>query len=113
MKYDPVPSVVSPHFLRLRDLRDLDFARSKLSYRGRRRRLCKLLAFPLHEDLRVAMSHVQSSTLSLVAPSEAVSKESDPLPSFSCQTFFSWLLRHILSQFFSCPLLLLLKLLVW
>ena len=41
---------MSPHFLRLRDLRDLDFARSKLSYRGRRsRRLCKILTFPLRE----------------------------------------------------------------
>ena len=42
----PVPSIASPHFLRLRDLRDLDFARGKLSYRGRRRRrLCKILTF--------------------------------------------------------------------
>ena len=41
------------------------------------------------------------------------SKESDSLPSFSCKTFFSWLLRYTLSQFFACPLLLLLKLLVW
>ena len=110
----PVSSILSPHFLRLRDLYDPDFARSKLSYRGRRRRrLCKILAFPLHEDLRIATSHVQSSTLSLVAPSEAVSKESDSLPSFSCKTFFSWLLRHTLAQFFACPLLLLLGLLVW
>ena len=29
-------------------LRDLDFARGKASYRGRRRRLCKILTFPLH-----------------------------------------------------------------
>ena len=48
MKYDPVPSVVSPHFLRLHDLNNPDFARSMLSYRGRRsRRLCKILTFPL------------------------------------------------------------------
>ena len=37
---------MSPHFLRLRDLCDPDFARSKLSYRSRRsRRLCKILIF--------------------------------------------------------------------
>ena len=44
----PVSSILSPHFLRLRDLRDLDFARGKLSYRGRTSRLCKILTFPLH-----------------------------------------------------------------
>ena len=39
---------MSPHFLRLHHLHDPDFARSKLSYRGRRsRRLCKILTFPL------------------------------------------------------------------
>ena len=49
MRLIPVPNFASPHFLRLRDLRDLDFARGKLSYRGRRRRrLCKILTFPLH-----------------------------------------------------------------
>ena len=45
MRRTPVPSIASPHFLRLRDLRDLDFARGKLSYRGRRRSLCKILTF--------------------------------------------------------------------
>ena len=45
----PVPSVLSPQFLRLCDLNDPDFSRSKLSYRGRRsRRLCKILTFPLN-----------------------------------------------------------------
>ena len=40
-----------PHFLRLRDLRDPDFMRSKLSYKGRRsRRLYTILTFPLWED---------------------------------------------------------------
>ena len=35
---------MSPHFLRLRDLCDPDFARSKRTYRSRRsRRLCKIL----------------------------------------------------------------------
>ena len=35
--------------MRLHDLRNLDFARGKLSYRCRRRRkLCKILTFPLH-----------------------------------------------------------------
>ena len=34
MRYTPVPSIARPSFLRLRDLRDLDFARGKLSYRG-------------------------------------------------------------------------------
>ena len=38
----PVPSIVSPHFLRLCDLHDLAFARGKLSYRGRRRKLYKI-----------------------------------------------------------------------
>ena len=42
------PSIASPDFLRLHDLRDLDLARGKLSYRGRRRRrLCTILTFPL------------------------------------------------------------------
>ena len=50
MREAPVPSMVSSYFLRLRDLCDPDFARSKLSYRGRRsRRLCKMLTFPLQE----------------------------------------------------------------
>ena len=44
----PVSSILSPHFLRLRDLCDPDFARGKLSYRGRTSRLCKILTFPLH-----------------------------------------------------------------
>ena len=39
-------SIASPHFPRLCDLRDLDFAKGKLSYRGRRRRRwCKLFTF--------------------------------------------------------------------
>ena len=38
--------IVRPHFLRLHDLLDPDFARSKLSYRGRTsRRLCKISFF--------------------------------------------------------------------
>ena len=46
-----MPSIVNPHFLRLRDLRDPDLARGKLSYRGRRgRRLCKIMTFPLRRD---------------------------------------------------------------
>ena len=45
------PSIVNPHFLRLHDLRDPDFARGKLSYRGRRgRRFCKIMTFPLRCD---------------------------------------------------------------
>ena len=49
MRETPVSSIASPHFLRLHDLRDPDFARSKLSYKGRTsRRLCKILIFPLH-----------------------------------------------------------------
>ena len=45
--------VLSPHFLRLHDLCDPDFARGKLSYRGRRsRRLCKILTFPLQQPHR-------------------------------------------------------------
>ena len=48
VRWIPVPSIVSPHFLRLHDLRDPDFARNKLSYIGRRsRRLCKIFTFPL------------------------------------------------------------------
>ena len=44
-----VPSIASPQFLRLRDLCDPDFARSKLSYRAKRsRRLCRILTFSLH-----------------------------------------------------------------
>ena len=47
----PVPSVVSPRFLRLPDP---DLARSKLSHRGRMsRRLCKILTFPLYQQLPV------------------------------------------------------------
>ena len=30
-------SIASPHFLRLRDLHDPDFARGKVSYRAKRR----------------------------------------------------------------------------
>ena len=33
MRKAPVPSIVSPHFLRLYDLRDPDLARGKLSHR--------------------------------------------------------------------------------
>ena len=45
------------HFLRLRDLRDPDLTKSKLSYGGRRsRRLCKILTFPLQED-RASLTH--------------------------------------------------------
>ena len=48
MRSTPVSSIASSRFLRLQDLGDLDFARGKLSYRGRRRRtLCKILTFPL------------------------------------------------------------------
>ena len=48
MRKTPVPSIASTHFLRLYDLRDLGFARGKLSYRERRRkRLYKILTFPL------------------------------------------------------------------
>ena len=32
----PVPSIVSPHFLRLCDLHDPDFVRSKLNYRDKK-----------------------------------------------------------------------------
>ena len=47
----PIPSIQIPHFLRLRDLCDPGFGRSKLSYRGRTdRRLCKILIFPLQKD---------------------------------------------------------------
>ena len=54
MRLIPVPNFASPHFLRLRDLRDLDFARGKLSYRGRRRRrLYKILIFPLQYEKRL------------------------------------------------------------
>ena len=43
-----ISCILSPHFLRLHDLLDPDFARSKLSYRGRTsRRLCEILTFPL------------------------------------------------------------------
>ena len=53
MRYTPDPSILSPHFLRLCDLRDPDFARSKLSYRDRKsRRLCKILTLPLQVLLR-------------------------------------------------------------
>ena len=54
---------MSPHFLRLRDhgLCDPDFARKKVSYRGKRsRRLCKILTFPLHEkEITVLMTGCQ------------------------------------------------------
>ena len=43
------------------DLCDPDFAKSKLSYRGRRsRRLCKILTFPLHSPLLMLLSLVES-----------------------------------------------------
>ena len=57
------------HFVR-RDLRDSDFARTKLNYRGRtRRRLCKILTFPLqhlltHLQAR-AMRHVHLQPIDL------------------------------------------------
>ena len=55
----------SPHFLRLCDLHDPDFARSKLSYRGRRsRRLCKILTFPLHSPLLMLLSFIVESIIS-------------------------------------------------
>ena len=42
------------------DLHDLDFARSKLGYRGRRgRRLSKILTFPLHSPLLMLLSLVE------------------------------------------------------
>ena len=60
----PVPSIVSPHFLTLCDLHYPDFARSKLSYRGRMsRKLCKTLSFPLLKKIR--SSHLCSSSLTL------------------------------------------------
>ena len=44
---------MSPQFLRLCELCDPDFVRSKLSYRDRRsRRLCKILTFHLHSCLQ-------------------------------------------------------------
>ena len=52
VKTCPVSSFASPHFLRLHDLHDLDFARGTLSYTGRRRRrLCKILTFPLQSQV--------------------------------------------------------------
>ena len=57
--------MLSPHFLRLYSLRDPDFAKSKLSYRGRRsRRLCKILTFPLHSCLLMLLSLIIESIIS-------------------------------------------------
>ena len=55
---------MNSHFLRLHDLHDPDFTKSKLSYRGRRsRRLCKLLTFPFQED-RASLTHALLCRLS-------------------------------------------------
>ena len=62
MRSTPVSSIASSRFLRLQDLGDLDFARGKLSYRGRRRRRsCKILTFPLHSPLLMRLSLVVES----------------------------------------------------
>ena len=60
-------SIASLHFLRLRDLCDLVFARGKLSYRGRRRRRsCKILTFPLHSPLSMLLSLIVESIVPCV-----------------------------------------------
>ena len=47
------------------DLHDPDFARSKLSYRGRRsRKLCKILTFPLHSPVLMLLSLIVESIIS-------------------------------------------------
>ena len=54
------------------DLRDPDFARSKLSYRGRRsRRLCKILTFPL-QTMQPNFKDFISLSKSFLIPTEAI-----------------------------------------
>ena len=65
MRSTPVSSIASSRFLRLQDLGDLDFARGKLSYRGRRRRrLSRILTFRLHSPLLMLLSLVAESIIS-------------------------------------------------